>query len=457
MSNRSTRRTFVKHTAVAGASLPLAMPLLARAEPKNNVLNVAFVGTGGRAGAHVGEMAKMKQNCVCYAEVDKSRWGGAAKRWPDAKGYTDWRQLFHKHEKEFDVMFVATPDHTHFAPSMTAASLGKHCYTEKPLTWSVKEALLLAEAYAKNTKIVTQMGNQGHAGQGWRIAYEYVKSGALGDITEFHTWTNRPVWPQGGDRPKGEDPVPDNLDWESWIGTAPMRPFKNKAYHSFVWRGIWDFGAGALGDMACHTTDGIHSIMEPDMPTSVEPIWMSGPVKDQFPAGTVIKWQYPSKGGKPPFTVHWYDGKGPKGGANMPETPEELAKDGRKLPRTGNLMVGTKGKMLIQGDYWNSPRLIPEAYAKEVGKPKQLLERSPGHHREFIMACKGEKPREFSRSNWSYAGPMTAKIQYGNIAAKVGKKLEISPDGTITNLPEANELLWREPRKNWGPLENIVV
>lgn len=142
------------------------------------------------------------------------------------------------------MVFVATPDHSHFAPSMTAVSMGIHCYTEKPLTWSVREAQLLTAAYEKNKKVVTQMGNQGHGTDGWRRAYELIKAGAVGDVREFHTWTNRPIWPQGGDRPEGSDPVPDTLDWDAWIGPAPMRPYKKGAYHAFNWRGVVDFGSG---------------------------------------------------------------------------------------------------------------------------------------------------------------------------------------------------------------------
>ena len=175
---------------------------------------------------------------------------------------------------------------------MTAVSMGIHCYTEKPLTWSVREAQMLTAAYEKNTKVVTQMGNQGHAGKGWRLAYEFIKGGAIGDVHEFHTWTNRPIWPQGGERPEGEDPVPDNLDWDAWIGPAPMRPFKKDAYHPFKWRGVVDFGSGALGDMACHTTDGIYAIMDPGYAATAEPIFMTAPVDDQFPAGMTVKATY---------------------------------------------------------------------------------------------------------------------------------------------------------------------
>jgi hypothetical protein len=465
--SRITRRQFVKRTAAIGAACTIGFPKLIRAQGLNEKLQVGFVAVGGKGGTHTGISHKEGLQCVAFAEVDKDRWGGVLgkKGWEQAAGYTDWRKMFKKHAKELDVVFVATPDHSHYAPSMTAVSMGIHCYTEKPLTWSVREAQLLAAAYAKNPKVVTQMGNQGHGENGWRLAYEYVKGGAIGDIKEFHTWTNRPVWPQGGGRPKGSDPIPANLDWDAWIGPAKMRPYKgNKTYHWFNWRGFVDFGSGALGDMACHTTDGIYAIMNPGYAATAEPITMTGPVKDQWPAGMVVKSTYRAKGEQPGFTTYWYEGNKKDGSPFMPETPEELSRDGRKLPRTGNLIIGTKGKMLVIGDYWNTPLLIPEARRKEFakahednkGRPPQLLERSPGHHKEFFMACKGEKPREFSQSNFGYAGPMTANIQLGNLCARAGKKLELNKKGVITSDPKINELAWREPRKGWGAMVTKV-
>jgi hypothetical protein len=341
--------------------------------------------------------------------------------------------------------------------------MGIHCYTEKPLTWSVREAQLLAAAYAKNPKVVTQMGNQGHGDDGWRKAYELVKAGAVGEIKEFHTWTNRPIWPQGGDRPAGSDPVPETLDWEAWIGAAPMRPYVgpkdgkgNGPYHAFNWRGVVDFGSGALGDMACHTTDGIYAIMNPGYAATAEPFIMTGPTKDQWPAGMVVKSTYRAKDGRPGFKTFWYEGNDGVGQPLMPDNPEELEADGRKLPRTGNLIVGTKGKMLVTGDYWNTPLIIPEAKRREFGKAPELLERSPGHHAEFFAACRGEKPREFSQSNWGYSGPMTANIQLGNLCARAGKKLELNEAGEITSDPKINDLAWREPRAGWGPMEMKV-
>ena len=464
MSN-ITRRQFIKGTVVAGTACTLGFPSLIRAQGLNEKLQVGFIGAGGQAGSHTGFCHGAGLQCIAFAEVDKTRWNGVLgkKGWEQAAGYTDWRKVFENHGKKLDVVFVAVPDHSHFAPSMTAASMGIHCYTEKPLTWSVREAQLLAAVYAKNPKVVTQQGNQGHAGDGWRKAYELVKAGAVGDIQEFHTWTNRPIWPQGGDRPQGEDPVPATLDWDAWIGAAPMRPYVgpkdgkgNGPYHAFNWRGVVDFGSGALGDMACHTTDGIYAIMNPGYAATAEPIIMTGPVKDQFPAGMVNKSTYRAKDGRPGFTTYWYEGKKEDGTPFMPDTPEELKSDGRKLPGTGNLIIGTKGKMLVIGDYWETPMLIPEARRKEFGQPKKLLERSPGHHEEFIMACRGEKPREFSQSNFSYSGPMAANIQLGNLCARAGKKLELDEAGKIVSDPKINDLAWREPRKGWGPLEMKV-
>jgi len=457
MSN-ITRRQFVKRTAAVAATCSIGFPSLIRAQGLNEKLQVGFIAAGGQAGSHTGASHGAGLQCIAFAEIDKTRWDGVLgkKGWESAAGYQDWRKVFEKHGKDLDVVFVATPDHSHFAPSMTAVSMGIHCYTEKPLTWSVREAQLLAAAYAKNPKVVTQMGNQGHAGDGWRTAYEYVKAGAIGDIKEFHTWTNRPIWPQGGDRPDGSDPIPDTMNWEAWIGPAAMRPYKNDVYHPFKWRGFVDFGSGALGDMACHTTDGIYAIMNPGYAATAEPTVMTGPVKDQFPAGMIIKSTYRAKGDRPGFTTYWYEGNDKDGKPFMPENPEELKVDGRELPRTGNLVIGTKGKMLVNGDYWDSTQLIPDARRKEFGRPEKLLERSPGHHQEFFMACKGEKPREFSQSNFGYSGPMAANIQLGNLCARAGKKLELNEAGKIISDPKINDLAWREQRNGWGPLEMKV-
>ena len=464
---RVSRRQFIRGSATLGAMAALGFPGIIRARGLNEKLQVGFVAVGGRAGAHTKAAHQEGCQCVAFAEVDKTRWGGILETegWSQAKGYTDWRKVFENHANGLDVIFVATPDHNHFAPSMTAVSMGIHCYTEKPLSWSVREALLLQKAYEKNKNVVTQMGNQGHAGVGWRMAYEYIKAGALGEIREFHSWTNRPGWPQGGDRPDWTDPVPETLDWDAWIGSAPMRPYAGPRestsrgrgpYHPFNWRGVVDFGCGALGDMACHITDGVYAITEPSYAATAEPIIMTGPVKEQWPRGMVVKCTYRAKGSWPGFTTYWYEGKDKDGKPCMPDIPEELKAEGRKLPANGNIVIGTKGKMMSSDAYWGSPQLMPLSRHREFGRPAELIERSPGHHQEFFMACRGEKPREFSRSNFSYSGPMTANIQLINLCARAGKKIELDGAGKITNDPTINELAWREPREGWGPLEMKV-
>jgi hypothetical protein len=237
---------------------------------------------------------------------------------------------------------------------------------------------LLQEAYEKNKKVVTQMGNQGHAGIGWRMAYEYIKAGALGEIKEFHSWTNRPGWPQGGDRPNWTDPIPDHLDWDAWIGAAPMRPYAGPRqgskrgrgpYHPFNWRGVVDFGCGALGDMACHITDGIYAIMEPSYATTAEPIIMTGPVKDQWPSGMVVKCTYRAKGSWPGFTTYWYEGKDKDGKPFLPEIPEELKAEGRNDEQRRLLGQSSSDTLLQNQGIWRS-----RAIARTLtGSPRRVL------------------------------------------------------------------------------------
>ncbi len=465
MSQNTSRRTFVKFIGAAGL-LPVVLPRLARAESANNKLNIAFIGIGGKGSEHVGRLHGFGENCPCFVDIDKTHWDHPLKKkgWEKATGYQDYRKMFDAQSKEIDAVIVATPDHHHFPAAMIALQHDKHVYCQKPLTWSVWEARTLAAEAAKR-KVATQMGNQGHAGEGWRMLVEWIQAGAIGDVTEVHNWTNRPIWPQGIPRPAGEDKVPAHLDWENWIGPAPMRPFKSGVYHGFNWRGWFDFGAGALGDMACHTMDGMFWSLTPDAPTSIEVLSNTGHTGDCYPSGSTIKWTFGAKGTRPAFNAFWYDGikPGSNGAWNQPALPEELVAEKRQFPRTGNLYIGTKGKILIAGDYGDSPRLIPEAKMQEIGKPKRVLERAPqigsmedNHTMEFVMAAKGTKPLDFPKSNFSYAGPMTETIQLGNVALRVQclkdapKKLDY--DGAsmkFTNFDDANQFIKREPRDGW--------
>jgi hypothetical protein len=323
--------------------------------------------------------------------------------------------------------------------------LGKHVYCEKPLTWSVWEAQQLATEAAKQ-KVATQMGNQGASGEGWKQCYEYIAAGAIGEVKEVHTWTNRPVWPQGIDRPKGEDAIPDYLNWDCWIGPAPMRPFKNKVYHGFKWRGWLDFGSGALGDMACHTQNAMYKIMEPTAPLSIEPIFNSGIINGEtFPSKSIIKCVFPATAKRKGFTSFWYDGH------LRPERPAELeaGRDWKRAAFTGTMFVGTKGKLLSKSDYNDHPTLLPLSAHRAYGAPKKLFkERSNSHFGQFLAACRGEIEWNKTNSNFAFAGPMAANVLLGNVALIAGKKLEMNPDFTFKDT-KYNKLLKRTPRRGF--------
>jgi len=457
-SEKTSRRGFLKRAAATGVSLTVlpmlgcatgrrpTAPLAARLpEPIPEQfpdLRVAYVGTGGIGGHHLEETVKLGVRCPCYCDVDTARFGKFAEQFPEAHQYQDYRVMFDKEHKNFDAVMIGTPDHHHYPATIWAMQLGKHVYTQKPLTHTPWEARQLTHA-ARHYKVTTQMGNQGHADEGWRLVYEWIHSGALGHITEVHTWTDRPIWPQGIERPEGEDPVPGNLDWDIWLGPAPARSFKDGVYHPFKWRGWWDFGAGALGDMACHTMDGMFWALEPGHATAIEPVALTAVNTETFPKAAVIKWEFPATDRRPGFVAYWYDG------GLMPKIPREL-EFGRRLPSTGNLFLGTKASLLVSGDYGNSPRIFPEKKLREIGKPPQLLERSPRHVKEWVMAAAGVAPLDYPKSNFAYAGPFTETILLGNIALRLGRRLEW--DGRrmrFTNLPEANQYVTKEYRPGW--------
>jgi len=439
MSSRITRRGFLQGSAGAAAALFAGPRIISSAAP-NSKLGFAFVATGGRGGAHLG-LARHGE-CIAYCDVDKGRWGRMPKQHPKAVGYTDYRKMLEKHEKQIDAVTVGTPDHNHAPASLLAMSMGKHVYCEKPLTWSVDEARRMAELAAEK-KVATQMGNQGHANEGNRLVVEWVQSGMLGDIKEVHTWTNRPIWPQGITKRPPSQPVPGNLDWDCWIGPAPFRDY-HKGLHSFAWRGWFDFGCGAVGDMGCHTWDCVNWAMAPDYPTSVELLKIEGNgAPETFPSKSHFKWEFPAKGKRKAFTAHWY-------AKLKPDAPPEM--EGKGLAGSGNLFIGTKATLYVRGDYGNSPRIIPEAKMKEIGKPPRKLERSPGHHNEWIMAVKGEKPWDFPKSNFTYAGPMTELMLLGCISIRLGEvglKIECDPVKRTIKTREALALRGRKERKGW--------
>ncbi len=454
MSRNTSRRNFLQTVALAGAASlgATAGGRIVRSQSTtrpttlvDKKLRVAFIGTGGKGSGDVAELAELGVTCPCYCDVDTRNFKSASGRFPNAKPFQDYREMIDKMHREFDAVTVSIPDHSHYLATTRAMYHHKAIYCQKPLTHTVWEARQLAKA-AKHYDRATQMGNQGHSYEGCRIIYEWIHQGAIGDVTEVHSFTNRPIWPQGIDRPAGSDPVPKELDWKLWLGVAPERPYKHDTYAPFKWRGWMDFGCGALGDMGCHTLNAMFMAMEPGYPTSIEPVTVNALHKECYPKSSVVKWIFPANDKRPGFVSFWYDG------GLKPPRPPELEAD-HQMPGTGTMFVGTKGTILVAGDYNDHPRIIPDAKLKEIGKPKRMLERSPGHYNEFVMAALGQKPLDFPKSNFNYAAPMTETIALGNVALRVGKRIEWDgPNMRITNIPEANDLLNKKYPFGWKVL-----
>ncbi|MBN1844462.1 MAG: Gfo/Idh/MocA family oxidoreductase [Sedimentisphaerales bacterium] len=411
--------------------------------PPSEKLRIASIGAGGRASGDI--EAVSQEEIVALCDVDWRNAAGSFKRFDKAKKYKDFREMLDKEDKNIDAVIVATPDHIHAVAAMAAIKRGKHVYCEKPLTHSVYEARKLAEA-AREHQVATQMGNQGQASEETRRISEFIGAGAIGKVRRVHVWTDRPMqgllntyWPQGVDRPGDTPAVPDTLDWDLWLGPAPERPY-HPAYAPFKWRGWWDFGTGALGDIGCHALDPVFRALKLGAPTSVEAT--STLVNNEtYPAASMVHYDFPARGDLPPVKLTWYDG------GMRPNRPDEL-EDGRSIGDNGTLYVGDEGLML-------GTTIIPEAKRREFKPPDPSIPRSPGHHAEWIAACKGDKP---AGSNFDWAGPLAEAVLLGNIALRrslkekvVRMKLQWDPEAfRITNLPEANEYLHREYRKGWS-------
>ena len=439
MSGRIDRRTFLKTTGAAAATTFAAPHVLRGAEARK--LRVAIVGVGGRGGHGIGMVKSEEIVAVC--DVDGGRLAGAQKKFPKAAAYKDYREMFEKPDG-YDAVIISTPDHQHYPAAIRAIRAGKAVYCEKPLTWSMWEALHLA-AEAEKHKVATQMGNQGMGSGGWRLAYDYVQAGAIGEIREVHTWTGpHERWFTDGIRtPKGEDPVPETLDWDLWLGPAPVRPYKNRVYHPAKWRGWIDFGNGSLGDWCCHLMNAFYKIIEPGFPISVECTHSTGPAIDTYAKGKTVKYRFAADGDRPAFDAYWYDG------VDLPPRPPGL-EEGRKVGPAGSYMVGTKGTCWVVGSHNNSTILVPETARKAFGKPKQAAPPSRGHEKEFILAAKGEIPYDAPLSHFGYGGKLTAVALMANIAARVkGKLLYDAKKQRFTNSDEANKLMTRKPRDGW--------
>ena len=406
-------------------------------------LNIAAIGAGGKGRADTNGCRS--QNIVALCDVDDHRAADTYQRFPKAKRFRDFREMLDKMGNEIDAVTISTPDHMHAVAAMYCMQMGKHVYVQKPLTYTIAEARMLTEA-ARKYKVATQMGNQGHSGDGVRDLCEMIWSGAIGQVTECHIWTNRPVWPQGIGRPKGSPPVPDHLSWDLWQGAAPERPY-HPSYLPFNWRGWWDYGCGALGDMACHIADPANWALRLSEvgPSSVECLMQEGVNSETYPNKAKIRYEFPKRGNQDPVTVYWHDG------GNKPEMPEGIPA-GTKLGDgdNGSLFIGTKG-YATTGEYGGGSRLLPDDRMKEYKKPDQIIPRIPNAdpYINWIQACKGGAA---ACSNFDYSGPFTEWVVMGNLSLRFpGKKLEWDAENLkVTNLAAANEFVGREPRKGWS-------
>jgi predicted dehydrogenase len=402
----------------------------------NNKLNIAGIGVGGQGGGDMNALSS--QNIVALCDVDEERAAETFKKFANAKKYKDFRQMLDKEHKNIDAVMVATPDHCHAPAAIMAMRMGKHVYCEKPMAHSIYEARRMTEI-AKEMKVVTQMGQGGHAGEGLRLTYEFIHDGAIGIVREAHVWSDRPIWPQGIDRPTDTPPVPRTLDWDLWLGPAKWRPYHN-AYVPFAWRGWWDFGCGAMGDMAVHNADPAFFCLDLDAPTAVQ-AEISGSNDETLPKWSIITYEFPARGDRPAIKMVWYDG------GKLPPRPPEL-EEGRNLGDNGILFVGDKGKILCGG--WSGPpRLIPETRMKEYKRPKEMLPRSPGHHQEWIDACKAGKPERAMAGFW-YSGPFTEALLVGNLAVRLSKRVEWDAKAMRSpNCPEADNYITKFYRVGW--------
>ena len=406
-------------------------------KPASEKLNIAGIGVGGQGWGDIGNVSS--ENIVALCDVDEERAAGTFKRFPKATKYSDYRRMLQKEYKNIDAVVIATPDHVHAPAALMAMKMGKHVYVEKPMAHTIYEAREMTKI-ARQMGVVTQMGNQGHAGPGLRATYEFIQDGAIGPVREAHVWSDRPIWPQGIGRPTDKPDAPKSLDWNLWLGPAPYRAY-HSAYVPFKWRGWWDFGCGALGDMAVHNADPAFFCLNLDAPVAVEA--ETSEVNDEtFPKWQIITYYFAERNGRGPVKVVWYDG------GKKPARPAEL-EEGRNLGGNGILFVGDKGKILC-GGWSGGPRIIPESKHKEYKKPAETLKRSIGHHKEWIQACKDKKPAD-AKAGFEYSGPFTESLLVGNLAVRLGKRIEWDSRAMrATNAPEADKYINKEYRYGWS-------
>jgi predicted dehydrogenase len=454
------RRDFLRAGAAAALASVVGGGRAALGEPPpGNKLRIACIGVGGRGAAHVAPalaenlaaICDVSQTALdaCQRQIENIRRDRGLSGAPP-RTFHDYRQLFDQLHRQIDAVVVATPDHHHAPAAMRAIKLGKHVYCEKPLTYCLDEARRLALA-AREAKLATQLGIQGRAMESWRLMCEWLWAGAIGNVREAHAWTNRPGhwWPQGGTRPQGEDPVPEGLHWDEWLGPAPRRPYLGvhkqgpfqgrPVYHPMSWRGWWDFGCGALGDMGCHILSGLFTALKIEHAEAVELVKDSGDGNEEmFPNSTVIRWDIPARGEMPPCKIFWYDGqyRPPRELLGPAPSDEYLA--------NGAVLIGEKGSLTDQ------PSIMPEQRMRDFKPPEPSIPRCKSDHfGEWVAACKGGSK---ATADFDHGGPLTEMVLLGNLAIRAGLGKKVVWDGPnlrSANLPELNRFITRQYRPGW--------
>lgn len=460
MSIQPTRRKVLATGAAVSAFTIVPSSVLAQAAkkkksaypdkeqlPPSERLNIGFIGAGGKAKSSI--IPLMHHNIYSLCDVDANRSADAFKHFTKASKYEDWREMLDKEAKNLDGVLISTPDHSHAVATMAAMQLGLPVYTEKPLTRTISEARILAD-YARKNKIVTQMGNQGHSNDNARMGVEWIQAGILGDVQEVHCWTNRPIWPQGIVRPPAEK-VPSTMNWDLWLGPAPEKPYSSKIA-PFKWRGYWDYGAGALGDMAAHIIDYPVWALGLGAPESVAVDFERADPKsaaDTYPVSTIVTFRFAARGDKPPVTLKWYDGK------NKIPWPEKL-EETRSLNKGGGIVYYGSKYHMLQELYGKSPRIFPETDMKEVVPalkkvPKTLPRVNGQHHEEWVQAIKANDP-SIAKSGFDYSGPLTEIMLLGCVATRVGPgtQLNWNPETMKTGNDLADRYVQHEYRKGWS-------
>ncbi len=457
MNKNFDRRSFLGTGAMSLGYFFTASAASARRVSRmpNQSLAFAGIGVGGKGSSDIDQAGNLG-DVVAICDIDQGRLDPKIEKWPSAKVFYDFRDLIDTMGDRIDAVTVSTPDHTHALASLMAIKAKKHVYCQKPLTHSVFEARVLTEA-ARKYGVCTQMGNQGSAEDGLRRAVELIQGGIIGPVREVHVWTNRPVWPQAPeitDRPSKADPWPESIHWDQFLGGAPLRPYVKEVYHPFNWRGWWDYGTGAIGDMACHTANMAFRALKLMYPTAVSA--ESDTVNDEtYPGWARVLMQFPARDEMPAATLTWYEGKRDGNLVLPPESLQaKILAPGEELPGSGSILVGDRGILYSPNDYGAKFRLHPENLGQGVNltTPERLPRNNRGDQGmkdEWVDAIKAGKPT-IAYSNFDAAGPLTEAFLLGNVAIKTGRPIEWDgPNLKITNYPEANDLIQTEYRRGW--------